>query len=125
MHPQKNNQNCRYEIPKIRNFSFIMLIPIGAVFTDEELPVISINFVSGDVIDLDENPQMIRAEIEIKNYDPQDGYHFMEIIRSSDHDIFVWYANEAISETELLSALEYLISQGTIDVVLVWTSFHL
>lgn len=125
MHPQKNNQNCRYEIPKIHNFSFIMLIPIGAVFTDEELPVISINFVSGDVIDLDENPQMIRAEIEIKNYDPHDGYHFMEIIRSSDHDIFVWYANEAISETELLSALEYLISQGTIDVVLVWTSFHL
>ncbi|MCE2614560.1 MAG: hypothetical protein LVO36_01505 [Nitrosopumilus sp. (ex Thoosa mismalolli)] len=32
------------------------------------------------------------------------------------HDIFVWYANETISETELLSALEYLISQGTIDV---------
>lgn len=32
------------------------------------------------------------------------------------HDIFVWYANETISETELLSALESLISQGTIDV---------
>lgn len=196
--------------------SLIMLIPIGSVFADEELPIISINFVSGDVIDLDENPQMIRAEIEIQNYNPQDGYHFMQITRLSDgeiikdteilpkaivddlygaqvlhyleqvedeseligdygfrvyseygtsesvstfsinksslpivtsgtleqletiedpveeptetlvaseskilswvHDIFVWYANETISETELLSALEYLISQGTIDV---------
>ena len=27
------------------------------------------------------------------------------------HDIFVWYANETISENELLAALEYLISQ--------------
>ncbi|MCE2614559.1 MAG: hypothetical protein LVO36_01500 [Nitrosopumilus sp. (ex Thoosa mismalolli)] len=45
--------------------SLIMLIPIGSVFADEELPIISINFISGDVIDLDENPQMIRAEIEI------------------------------------------------------------
>ncbi len=32
------------------------------------------------------------------------------------HDIFVWYANETISESELLAALEYLISQGTINV---------
>lgn len=193
-------------------FSLILLIPIGTIFADEELPIISINFVSGDVIDLDENPQMIRADIEIENYNPQDGYHFMQIIRLSDeeiikdteilpkaiednlygvqvlhylnpdedestligdygfrvysehgsieavstfsiikssmpivpsgalqqletteetteelvvseskipswvHDIFVWYADETISETELLSALEYLISQGTIDV---------
>jgi len=32
------------------------------------------------------------------------------------HDIFVWYAEESISENELLAALEYLISQGTINV---------
>jgi len=32
------------------------------------------------------------------------------------HDIFVWYADETISENELLAALEYLISQGTINV---------
>ncbi|WP_299291912.1 hypothetical protein [Nitrosopumilus sp.] len=202
----------------------MLLIPIGTVFADEELPIISINFLSGDTIDLDESPQMLRAEIEIENYNPQDGYHFMQIIRLNDgeiikdteimpkvidddvygvqvlhyleqvddeseligdygfrvyseygpseavstfsiikssmpivtsgtleqletiedtteeitedsteeiteelvvseskipswvHDIFVWYANETISETELLSALEYLISQGTIDV---------
>jgi len=32
------------------------------------------------------------------------------------HEIFVMYADENISESELLSALEYLISEGTINV---------
>jgi hypothetical protein len=32
------------------------------------------------------------------------------------HDIFVWYAEESISENELLTSLEYLISQGIINV---------
>ncbi len=32
------------------------------------------------------------------------------------HDIFVWYAEESISENELLASLEYLISQGIINV---------
>ena len=32
------------------------------------------------------------------------------------HDIFVWYADETISENELLTAIEYLITQGTIIV---------
>lgn len=204
-------------------FSVIILFQVYQVYADEELPVITINLVSGNVIDLDENPQMIRANVEIQNYNPQDGYHYMEITRLSDgeviknteilphliggstsenlygvqisyyldpdsneedligdyglriyseygsaeavstfsiikssmplivtqntveeletpekeitqesenetilepvskipswvHDIFVWYAEDTISENELLTALEYLISQGTIDV---------
>ena len=178
--------------------------------------------MSGDTIDLDANSQMIRADIQIENYDPQYGYHFMEISRISDgeiiktteilpkviddnlfgvqilhylqpgdveanvvgdyvlrifseygpseavstfaiiesskppvvtqntpeieteeeletegaiesleienseqteskiptwvHDIFVWYADETISENELLSAIEYLISQKILNV---------
>jgi len=32
------------------------------------------------------------------------------------HDIFVWYAEESISENELLASLEYLISQGILNV---------
>jgi len=32
------------------------------------------------------------------------------------HDIFVWYAEESISENDLLSAIEYLISEEIIDV---------
>jgi hypothetical protein len=64
-----------------------MLFQVNSVYGLEELPIISIDFISGSVIDLDENPQMIRADIEIQNYDPQHGYHFMEISRLSDGEI--------------------------------------
>ena len=196
-------------------FSILMLFQVNSVYGLEEFPIISIDFISGSVIDLDENPQMIRADIEIQNYDPQHGYHFMEISRLSDgeiiktteilpkaiddnlfgvqilhylepgddanivgdyslrifseygptsisstfsiiqsskpvivtqnieesetkvetevesleietseqskipswvHDIFVWYADETISENDLLSAIEYLISEEIIDI---------
>ncbi len=193
-------------------FSVIILFQTHQVFGAEELPIITIDFVSGNIIDLDKSPQMIRANVQIQNYDPRDGYHFMQVIRANDgeiikdieifpkvdgrapedntfqvpisyylepyeidenmlgdytlriysefgpsesispfsivksiiptaiipntaeeleienstqsdskipswvHDIFVWYANETISENELLAALEYLIAQGTIDV---------
>ncbi len=32
------------------------------------------------------------------------------------HDIFIWYADETISENDLLSAIEYLISEEILDV---------
>jgi len=61
--------------------SVILIFQAHQVYGDEELPIITINFVSGNMIDLDESPQMIRAEILIHNYNPQDGYHFMEVTR--------------------------------------------
>jgi len=67
--------------------SVIILFQAHQVYGDEELPVITINFTSGDIIDLDESPQMIRAEVLIHNYNPQDGYTFMEIIRENDGEI--------------------------------------
>ena len=193
-------------------FSIIVLFQVNSIYGLEELPIITIEFISGNTIDLDKNPQMIRASIQIQNYDPQHGYHFMEISRLSDgeiiktteilpkaidddlfevqilhylepgdvetnligdyrmrifsefgpteavstfsliqsskpvivtqnieesetevelleietseqskiptwvHDIFVWYAEESISENDLLSAIEYLISEEIIDV---------
>ena len=205
-------------------FSIIILFQVNQVYALEELPVITIDFISGNTIDLDKNLQMIRADIQIQNYNPQNGYHFMQIIRSSDgeiiktteifpkfvdddlfsvqilhylepdnykvnlvgayelrifsefgttetvstfniikssmpviitqnatekliiseeesdiveeveslqvedsissepripvwvHDIFVWYADETISENELLTAIEYLIAQGILNV---------
>jgi len=192
--------------------SIVILFQVNSIYGLEELPVISIDFISGNIIDLDKNPQIIRANIQIQNYDPQHGYHFMEISRLSDgeiiktteifprvidddlfevqilhylepgdvetniigdyvmrifsefgtgeavstfsliqssksvvvtqnieesetevvlleietseqskipawvHDIFVWYAEESISENDLLSAIEYLISEEIIDV---------
>ncbi len=199
-------------------FLIIILFQINSIYGLEESPIITIEFTSGNAIDLDKNPQMIRALIQIQNYDPQHGYHFMEISRLSDgeiiktseiipkvidddlfgvqilhylesgdvetnivgdyvmrifsesgpseavstfsliqsskpvvvtqnieksesseeletkveslqietseqskipawvHDIFVWYAEETISENELLSAIEYLISEEIINV---------
>ena len=179
---------------------------IHAVSDDEELSLITIDFVTGDVIDLNDLPQVIRADVKIEDYDASHGYYYMQIIRISDrevlkesliypkviednlygvqishyvepdvdedligdyvlriysdegpsegymrfyivkpsiptdteniaeetkvenldtpvskippwvHDIFVWYAEEIISEAELLTALEYLISQDIIRV---------
>ena len=64
-----------------------MLFQANQVYGDEELPIITINFVSGNEIDLDDGPQMIRATVQIQNYDPQNGYHFMQVIRLSDKEI--------------------------------------
>ena len=71
-------------------FSIIILFQVNSVYGLEELPVITIEFTSGDTIDLDKSPQMIRCfipYIQIQNYDPQHGYHFMEISRLSDGEI--------------------------------------
>jgi len=72
----------------------IILFQAHQIYADEELPIITINFTSGNIIDLDESPQMIRAEVLIRNYNPQDGYHFMEVTRVSDGEI--------IKDTEIL-----------------------
>jgi len=64
-----------------------MLFQAYPVYGAEEFPIITIDFFSGNVIDLDKSPQMIRAEVQIQNYDPQDGYHFMQVIRLSDGEI--------------------------------------
>jgi hypothetical protein len=67
--------------------SVILLFQAHQVYGDGELPIITINFVSENIIDLDESPQMVRAEILIHNYNPQDGYTFMEVTRVSDGEI--------------------------------------
>ena len=46
-------------------FSIIILFHTNSAFGLEEQPVITIDFVSGDTIDLDDSPQMIRADIQI------------------------------------------------------------
>ncbi len=69
-------------------FSVILLLQVSQAYGDEELlPIITLNYTSGNVIDLDESPQMIRAEIQIQNYSPADGYHYMEITRMSNEEI--------------------------------------
>jgi len=67
--------------------SVIILFQAHQVYGAEELPIITLNFTSGNIIDLDKSPQMIRAEIKIQNYNPQDGYTFMQVSRVSDGEI--------------------------------------
>ncbi len=74
--------------------SVILLFQAHQVYADGELPIITLNFTSGNIIDLDKSPQMIRAEVQIQNYDPQDGFHFMQVIRLSDGEI--------IKDTEII-----------------------
>ncbi|MCH8084911.1 MAG: hypothetical protein IIC15_00575 [Thaumarchaeota archaeon] len=74
--------------------SVIILFQAHQVYAAEELPIITIDFISGNIIDLDESPQMVRANIKIQNYNPQHGYHFMEVTRVSDGEI--------IKNTEIL-----------------------
>jgi len=68
-------------------FSVIILFQANQVYGVEELPIITLNFTSGNIIDLDESPQMIRADVQIQNYNPQDGYTYMEVTRVSDEEI--------------------------------------
>ncbi len=68
-------------------FTLFFIFSIPTVFADEESAIIEINFLNGDIIDLDAGTQMIRADVTIYNYDPQDGYHYMEVSRVSDETI--------------------------------------
>jgi len=68
-------------------FSVLVLLQAYQVYGAEELPIITIDFITGNVIDLDNSPQIIRADVQIQNYNPQHGYHFMQVIRLSDGEI--------------------------------------
>ena len=93
-------------------FSIVLLFQTTLVYGDEELPVLTIDFLSGNTIDLDTNPQMIRADVKIYHYNPQDGYHFMQIIRTSDGEIvktteiFPKYVDDDLFSVQILHYLE-------------------
>ena len=67
--------------------SVIILFQAHQVYADEELPIIIIDFISGNIIDLDKSPLLIRVDIQIQNYNPQHGYHFMQVTKVSDGEI--------------------------------------
>ncbi len=89
-----------------------MLFQINSVYGLEESPIITMEFTFGDTIDLDKSPQMIRAYIQIQNYDPQHGYHFMEISRLSDGEIiktteiFPKFVDDNLFDVQILHYLE-------------------
>lgn len=72
----------------------IGILSINNSFADDEVAMINIELVDGNIIDLDKGDQFFRANIDIVNYDPRDGYHYMKVTRLLD--------NEVIKNTEIL-----------------------
>jgi len=71
------------------------IFSINNVYGEEDLmPIIDIVLLDGNTIDLDEGIEFFRATVDIENYDPQDGYHFMKVTKISD--------NEIIKNTEII-----------------------
>ena len=71
-------------------FSFMFVLPmlfVNTIFAEDELPIISVELVDGNIIDLDAGSQFVRANVDIEFYNPQDGYHFMKVTRISDGEI--------------------------------------
>jgi len=68
-------------------FAFGFLLPINYIYAEEELSEIIVEFLNGSIIDLDAGTQMIRAAITINNYNPQDGYHYMEVIKLENNTL--------------------------------------
>jgi len=75
-------------------FAVGFLLPINYIHAEEESAEIFIDFLTGDIVDLDAGAKMIRADITITNYNPQDGYTFMKVTKLSDLSI--------IKESEIL-----------------------
>ena len=71
----------------IRSFTFLFslifsIFLIQPAFAEEDT-IISVKIIGEPEIYLDLNNKMIRAEVEIENYTPSDGYYFMRISNSS------------------------------------------
>ena len=56
----------------------ITLFSINSAYANEDTSV-SIEFIGNNFLDLKDNNRLVRADIEIENFDPQDGYYFMKI----------------------------------------------
>lgn len=57
----------------------IMLVSINSAYANEDTSV-SIKFIGDNFLDIKDDNRLVRADIEIENFDPQDGYYFMKII---------------------------------------------
>jgi len=93
-------------------FDFFSENPDLIAFDEELITICEIEDESEREDTLDDSIDAIILELQDdveKNVEPTK-------IPSWVHDIFVWYAEESILENELLSALEYLISEGILNV---------
>jgi len=64
----------------IIGIAFVLLIPVS-VFAQEDPTKITVTIIGDPVIHLDSSNRLLRATVEIQNYNPQDGYYFMKIVQ--------------------------------------------
>jgi hypothetical protein len=69
----------------------IITIPIASAYEDTE---ITVSLLGNPVINLDSLNKLLRAYVDVYNFDPSDGYHYMQIIHSSTGSI--------VSEQEII-----------------------
>jgi len=81
-------------IGKCCTFVFFIMVGIlvletitsGAANASEETQII-VSIVGKDIIDLDMQNRLIRAEVEVINFNPSDGYYFMQVIQPNSGKI--------------------------------------
>ena len=69
----------------------IVTIPIASAYDDT---AITVSLLGNSIINLDGPDKLLRAYVDVFNFDPSDGYHSMQIIHSSTGSI--------VSEQEIL-----------------------
>ncbi len=62
-----------------------LLSPVFAA--EDETTQVMINFITEPIIEYDSSDRLVRANVEISNYNPQDGYHFMRVTNIATEEI--------------------------------------
>ena len=65
----------------IITIAFVLLLPVS-VFAQEDPAKITVTIIGDSVINLDSSNKLLRANVEIENYNPQEGYYYMQIVHT-------------------------------------------
>jgi len=68
------------KIPTIAGIVVLIMMSIPIIHASE-LTQIKVTIVGEPIINLDEKNRFIRASVEVQNFDPGDGYYFMQLIQ--------------------------------------------
>jgi len=66
---------------------FLVLGLLTPVFAAEDETQVMINFITGTTIEYDSPDRFVRANVEIMNYDPRDGYYYMRVTNIATEEI--------------------------------------
>ena len=72
--------------------AFLIFIIMPEIFAESDKPwenesIINVSIIGNSIIDLDSNDTLIRAYVDITNYNPADGYYMMRVIQIPTNQI--------------------------------------